>query len=140
MLTLINTTMILILSLKSEDFKVLKSSVEKIDNIDTNLNLVKLQDYSLSGISLTRVALICDKHPEIIKKKGINFFTEAIIPETKYCAACLLLGEFTALNSRNNSGYCLEHRELNPKRKQSQHQRYKQRRSTNAQKKIIPDT
>lgn len=134
--------MILILSLKSEDFKILKSSIQKlyIDNIEINLSLVKLQDYSLSGIALTRVALICDKPPEIIEKKGINFFTEAIIPETKYCAACLLLGEFTALNSRNNSGYCLEHRELNPKRKQSQHQRYKQRRSTNAQKKIIPDT
>lgn len=127
--------MILILSLKSEDFEGLKSSVQKIDNIDTNLNLVKLQDYSLSGISLTRVALICGKPPEIIEKKGINFFTEAIIPETKYCAACLLLGKFTPLNIRNNSGYCLEHRELDPKRKQSQHNRYKQRRSsTNVQK------
>lgn len=126
--------MILILSLKSEDFEVLKSSVQKIDNIDTNLNLIKLQDYSLSGILLTRVALICDKHPEIIRKQGINCFAEAIIPETKYCVACLVLGEFTALNRRNNSGYCLEHRELDPKRKQSQHQRYKQRRSTNVQK------
>jgi hypothetical protein len=124
--------MILILSLKSEDFKILKSSIQKIDNIDTNLNLVKLQDYSsLSGIPLTRVALICDKQPEI---KGINFSTEAVIPETKYCVACLVLGKFTALNARNNSGYCLEHRELDPKRKQSQHQRYKQRRSTSAQK------
>lgn len=123
--------MILILSLKPEDFEVLKSSVQKIDNIDTNLNLVKLQDYSLSGISLTRVALICDKQPEI---KGINFFVEASIPETKYCVACLVLGKFTLLNSRNNSGYCLEHRELDPKRKQSQHQRYKQRRGTSVQK------
>ena len=35
--------MILVLSLKSEDFEVLKSSVQKIDNIDTNLNLVKLE-------------------------------------------------------------------------------------------------
>ena len=135
MLTLISTTMILILSLKSEDFKTLKSSVQKIDNIDTNLNLIKLQDYSLSGVPLTRVALICDKHPEIIKKKGINFSMEAIIPETKYCVACLVLDKFTPLNSRNSSGYCLEHRELDPKRKQSQHQRYKQRRSsTNVQK------
>jgi hypothetical protein len=123
--------MILILSLKSEDFKILKSSIQKIDNIDTNLNLVKLQDYSLSGIALTRVALICDKQPEI---KGINFSVEISIPETKYCVACLVLGKFTALNTRNKSGYCLEHRELDPKRKQSQHQRYKQRRSTNAQK------
>lgn len=119
--------MILILSLKPEDFEVLKSSVQKIDNIDTNLNLVKLQDYSLSGISLTRVALICDKQPEI---KGINFFVEASIPEAKYCVACLVLGKFTLLNSRNNSGYCLEHREIDPKRKKSQHQRYKQRRSS----------
>jgi hypothetical protein len=126
--------MILILSLELEDFEVLKSSIQKIDNIDTNLSLVKLQDYSLSGIALTRVALICDKPPQIIAKKGINFSTEAIIPETKYCAACLVLGEFTALNTRNNSGYCLEHRELDPKRKQDQHQRYKQRRSTNVQK------
>ena len=129
--------MILIMSLKSEDFKVLKSSIQKlyIDNIDINLSLIKLQDYSLSGIALTRVALVCDKPPEIIKKKEINFSLEASIPETKYCAACLVLGEFTALNTRNNSGYCLEHRELDPKRKQSQHQRYKQRRnSTNAQK------
>ena len=123
--------MILILSLKSEDFKILKSSIQKIDNIDTNLNLVKLQDYSLSGIALTRVALICDKQPEI---KGINFSVEISIPKTKYCVACLVLGKFTALNARNNSGYCLEHRELDPKRKQDQHQRYKQRRSTNAQK------
>ena len=124
--------MILILSLKSEDFEGLKSSVQKIDNIDTNLNLVKLQDYSLSGIALTRVALICDKPPKI---KGINFSVEVSIPETKYCVACLALGKFTALNSRNNSGYCLEHRELDPKRKQSQHRRYKQRRSsTNVQK------
>jgi hypothetical protein len=120
--------MILIVSLKSEDFKVLKSSVQKIDN---NLSLVKLQDYSLSGIPLTRVALICDKQPEI---KGINFSVEISIPETKYCDACLVLGEFTALNTRNKSGYCLEHRELDPKRKQNQHQRYKQRRSTNVQK------
>jgi hypothetical protein len=120
--------MILILSLKLEDFKILKSSLQKL------YTLVKLQDYSLSGIALTRVALICDKPPGIIAKKGINFSTEAIIPETKYCAACLVLGEFTALNTRNNSGYCLEHRELDPKRKQDQHQRYKQRRSTNAQK------
>jgi hypothetical protein len=127
--------MILILSLKSEDFKILKSSIQKIDNIDTNLNLVKLQDYSLSGIALTRVALICDKQPEI---KGINFSVETSIPETKYCVACLVLGKFTALNTRNNSGYCLEHRELDPKRKQDQHQRYKQRRSTNAQKKDSP--
>ena len=128
--------MILILSLKSEDFKILKSSIQKIDNIDTNLNLVKLQDYSsLSGIPLTKVALICDKQPEI---KGINFSVEIIISETKYCAACLILGKFTALNTRNNSGYCLEHRELDPKRKQSQHQRYKQRRSTSAQKKDSP--
>ena len=129
--------MILIMSLKSEDFKVLKSSIQKlyIDNIGINLSLIKLQDYSLSGIALTRVALVCDKPPEIIKKKEINFSLEASIPETKYCAACLVLGEFTALNTRNNSGYCLEHRELDPKRKQSQHQRYKQRRnSTNAQK------
>lgn len=127
--------MLLILSLKSEDFEVLKSSVQKIDNIDTNSNLVKLQDYLLSGIPLTRVALICDKYPEIIKKQGISFSTEAIIPETKYCIACLVLGKFTPLNTRNNSGYCLEHRELDPKRKQSQHQRYKQRRSsTNVQK------
>jgi hypothetical protein len=126
--------MILILSLKSEDFKILKSSIQKIDNIDTNLSLVKLQDCSLSGIALTKVALICDKPPEIIAKKGINFSTETIIPETKYCAACLVLGKFTALNARNNSGYCLEHRELDPKRKQDQRQRYKQRRSTNAQK------
>jgi hypothetical protein len=105
MLTLTNTTMILILSLKSEDFKTLKSSIQKlyIDNIDINLSLVKLQDYSLSGILLTRVALVCD-NPEIIKKKGINFFAEAIIPETRYCAACLVLGKFTALNSRNSSG------------------------------------
>jgi hypothetical protein len=123
--------MILVLSLKSEDFKILKSSIQKIDNIDTNLNLVKLQDYSLSGIALTRVALICDKQPEI---KGINFSVEISIPKTKYCVACLVLGKFTALNTRNNSGYCLEHRELDPKRKQDQHQRYKQRRSTNAQK------
>jgi hypothetical protein len=123
--------MILILSLKSEDFKVLKSSVQKIA-INTNLNLVKLQDYSsLSGIPLTRVALICLSQPEI---KGINFSVEIIIPETKYCAACLVLGKFTALNTRNNSGYCLEHRELDPKRKQDQHQRYKKRRSTSAQK------
>ena len=55
--------MILIISLRTEDFKTLKSSV---------LNLVKLQDYSLSGIPLTRIALICDKHPKIIKKQGIN--------------------------------------------------------------------
>ena len=127
--------MILVLSLKSEDFEVLKSSVQKIDNIDTNSNLVKLQDYLLSGMPLTRVALICDKYPEIIKKQGISFYTEASIPETKYCIACLVLGKFTPLNIRNNSGYCLEHRELDPKRKQSQHQRYKQRRSsTNVQK------
>ena len=59
--------MILILSLKSEDFEVLKSSIQKIDNIDTRSNLIKLQNYSLSGIALTRVALICDKHPEIIR-------------------------------------------------------------------------
>ena len=129
MLTLTNTTMILILSLKSEDFEVLKSSVQKID---TNLNLVKLQDYSLSGIPLTRVALICDKQPEI---KGINFSVEISIPETRYCAACLVLGKFTPLTIRNSSGYCLEHRELDPKRKKAQHQRYKQRRiSTNVQK------
>lgn len=128
--------MILILSLKSEDFKVLKSSIQKlyIDNIDINLSLVKLQDYSLSGIHLARVALICDKLPEIIRKKGINFSVEASIAETKYCVACLVLGQFTALNSRNSSGYCLEHREIDPNRKQSQHQRYKQRRSTNVQK------
>jgi hypothetical protein len=126
--------MILILSLKLEDFEVLKSSIQKIDNIDTNLSLVKLQDYSLSGIGLTRVALICDKPPQIIAKKGINTETEAVIPETKYCVACLVLGKFTALNARNNSGYCLKHRELDPKRKQDQHQRYKQRRSTNVQK------
>jgi hypothetical protein len=126
--------MILILSLKLEDFEVLKSSIQKIDNTDTNLSLVKLQNYSLSGIALARVTLVCDKPPQIIAKKEINFSTEAIIPETKYCAACLVLGEFTALNTRNNSGYCLEHRELDPKRKQDQHQRYKQRRSTNAQK------
>ena len=131
--------MLLILSLKSEDFEVLKSSVQKIDNIDTNSNLVKLQDYLLSGMPLTRVALICDKYPEIIKKQGISFYTEASIPETKYCIACLVLGKFTPLNTRNNSGYCLEHRELDPKRKQSQHQRYKQRRSsTLAQKKDSP--
>jgi hypothetical protein len=117
--------MILILSLKSEDFEILKSSLQKL------YTLVELQDYSLSGITLTRAALICDKQPEI---KGINFSVEIIIPETKYCAACLVLGKFTALNTRNKSGYCLEHRELDPKRKQSQHQRYKQRRSTNAQK------
>ena len=123
--------MILILSLKLEDFKILKSSIQKIDNIDTNLNLVELQDYSLSGIALTRVALICDKQPEI---KGINFSVEISIPKTKYCVACLVLGKFTPLNTRNNSGYCLEHRELDPKRKQNQHQRYKQRRSTNVQK------
>ena len=49
--------------LKSEDFEVLKSSV---------LNIVKLQDHSLSGVPLTRIALICDRHPEIIKKQGIN--------------------------------------------------------------------
>lgn len=125
--------MILILSLKSEDFEVLKSSVQKIDNIDNiDTNLIKLQDYSLSGIALTRVALICDKPPKI---KGINFSVEVSIPETKYCVACLAIGKFTALNSRNSSGYCLEHRELDPKRKRSQHQRYKQRRSsTNVQK------
>ena len=122
--------MILILSLKSEDFELLKSSIRKIDNTD----LIKLQDYSLSGIALTRVALICDKPPEIIVKKEINFSVEATISEAKYCNACLVLGKFTALNSRNNSGYCLEHRELDPKRKQDRHQRYKQRRSTNAQK------
>ena len=126
--------MILILSLKSEDFEVLKSSIQKIDNIGTRSSLIKLQNYSLSGIALTRVVLICDKHPEIIRKKGINFSIEAIIPERSYCVACLVLGEFTALNTRNNSGYCLEHRELDPKRKQSQHQRYKQRRSTSVQK------
>lgn len=114
--------MILIMSLRTEDFEVLKSSV---------LNLVKLQDYSLSGIAMSRVALICDKQLQI---KGINFSVEASIPETRYCIACLVLGEFTALNTRNSSGYCLEHRELDPKRKQSQHQRYKQRRSTSAQK------
>jgi hypothetical protein len=121
--------MILILSLKSEDFEILKSSLQKL------YTLVELQDYFLSGIALTRVALICDKQPEI---KGINFSVEIIISETKYCAACLILGKFTALNTRNNSGYCLEHRELDPKRKQSQHQRYKQRRSTSAQKKDSP--
>jgi hypothetical protein len=49
--------------LKTEDFKTSKSSV---------LNIVKLQDYSLSGVPLTRIALICDRHPEIIKKQGIN--------------------------------------------------------------------
>ena len=115
--------MILILSLRSEDFEILKSS---------DSNLVRLQDYSLSGIPLTRVALICDKQPEI---KGINFSVEASISEAKYCVACLVLGKFTPLNIRNNSGYCLEHREIDPKRKQSRHQRYKQRRnSTNAQK------
>jgi hypothetical protein len=123
--------MILILSLKLEDFEVLKSSIQKIDNIDTNLSLVKLQDYSLLGIPLTRVALICDKQPEI---KGINFSVEISIPETRYCVACLVLSKFTALNTRNKSGYCFEHRELDPKRKQSQYQRYKQRRSTNVQK------
>jgi len=126
--------MILILSLKSKDFKILKSSIQKIDNIDTNLNLVKLQDYSVSGVALIKVALICDKPPEIIAKKGINFSTEAVISETKYCVTCLVLGKFTALNTRNKSGYCLEHRELDPKRKQDQHQRYQQRRSTSAQK------
>jgi hypothetical protein len=120
--------MILILSLKLEDFEVLKSSLQKL------YTLVELQDYSLSGITLIRVALICDKPPQIIAKKGINFSTEAVIPETKYCVACLVLGKFTPLNTRNNSGYCLKHRELDPKRKQSQHQRYKQRRSTSAQK------
>ena len=119
--------MILILSLKSEDFEILKSSVQKIDN---NLNLVKLQDYLLLGIALTRVALVCDKPPEIIKKREINFFLEASVPETKYCVACLVLGNFTLLNSRNSSGYCLEHRELDPKRKKSRHQRYKQKRSS----------
>ena len=126
--------MILVLSLKSEDFEVLKSSVQKID---TNLNLVRLQDYSLSDVPLTRVALICDKQPP--KIKGINFSVEASISETRYCVACLVLGKFTALNSRNSSGYCFEHRELDPKRKKSQHQRYKQRRSsTNVQKKDSP--
>jgi hypothetical protein len=123
--------MILILSLKSEDFKVLKSSVQTVGN---NLNLVKLQDYSLLGIPLTRVALICHKPPQIIAKKGINFSVEISIPETRYCDACLVLGKFTALSSRNCSGYCLKHRELDPKRKQDQHQRYKQRRSTSVQK------
>jgi hypothetical protein len=49
--------------LRSEDFKNSKSSV---------LNIVKLQDHSLSDVPLTRIALICDKHPEIIKKQGIN--------------------------------------------------------------------
>jgi hypothetical protein len=54
---------ILIMFLRSEDFEVLKSSV---------LNIVKLQNYSLSGVPLTRTALICDRHPEIIKKQEIN--------------------------------------------------------------------
>jgi hypothetical protein len=49
--------------LRSEDFEVLKSSV---------LNIVKLQNYSLSGVPLTRTALICDRHSEIIKKQEIN--------------------------------------------------------------------
>ena len=49
--------------LKTEDFEVLKSSV---------LNIVKLQGHSLSGVPLTRIDLICDRHPEIIKKQGIN--------------------------------------------------------------------
>ena len=124
--------MILVLSLKSEDFEVLKSSVQKID---TNLNLVILQDYSLSGIAMSRVALICDKQPKI---KGINFSVEASIPETKYCVACLVSGEFTSLNNRNSSGYCLKHRELDPKRKQDRHKRYKQKRSTNVQKNNSP--
>lgn len=124
--------MILILSLKSEDFKTLQSSIQKIDN---ELSLIKLQEYSLSGILLARVALICNKMPKI---KGIDFSTEATISETRYCVACLVLGKFTVLNNRNSSGYCLEHRELDPKRKQSRYQRYRQNRqrrsSTNAQK------
>lgn len=126
--------MILIMSLRSEDFKSLKKyvhdlSIEKYP--EWSGHIVKLESYSLTGIAMTRVALICDKQPEI---KGINFSVEASIPETRYCVACLILDQFTALNTRNNSGYCLEHRELDPKRKQSQHQRYKQRRSTNVQK------
>ena len=127
--------MISIISLRSDDFKSLKKyihdlSIEKYP--EWSGHIVRLESYSLSGIAMSRVALICDKQPEI---KGINFSVEASIPETKYCVACLVLGKFTPLNSRNNSGYCLEHRELDPKRKKSQHQRYKQRRnSTNAQK------
>ena len=126
--------MILIMSLKSEDFKSLKKyihdlSIEKYP--EWSGHIVRLKSYSLSSIAMTRVALICDKQPEI---KGINFSVEVSIPEAKYCVACLVLGKFTLLNSRNNSGYCLEHRELDPKRKKAQHQRYKKRSSINVQK------
>ena len=127
--------MISIMSLKSEDFKSLKKyihdlSIEKYP--EWSGHIVRLESYSLSSIAMTRVALICDKQPEI---KGINFSVEVSIPETRYCIACLVLGKFTPLNSRNSSGYCIKHRELDPERKQSRHQRYKQRRSsTNVQK------
>ena len=128
--------MILIMSLRSEDFKSLKKyvhdlSIEKYP--EWSGHIIKLESYSLSGIALTRVALICDcdKPPEI---KGINFSVEVSIPSAKYCVACLVLGKFTALNNRNSSGYCLEHRELDPKRKQDRHKRYKQKRSTSVQK------
>ena len=126
--------MILIMSLRSEDFKSLKKyvhdlSIEKYP--EWSGHIIKLESYSLSGIALTRVALICDEIPKI---KGINFSVEVSIPSAKYCVACLVLGKFTALNNRNSSGYCLEHRELDPKRKQSRHKRYKQKRSTSVQK------
>lgn len=129
--------MILIMSLRSEDFKSLKKyihdlSIEKYP--EWSGQIVRLESYSLSGLAMSRVALICNKMPKI---KGIDFSTEATIPETRYCVACLVLGKFTILNNRNSSGYCLEHRELDPKRKQSRHQRYRQNRqrrsSTNAQ-------
>ena len=131
--------MILIMSLRSEDFKSLKKyvhdlSIEKYP--EWSGHIIKLESYSLSGIALTRIALICDKQPEI---KGINFSVEVSIPSAKYCVACLVLGKFTPLNSRNSSGYCFEHRELDPKRKQDRHKRYKQRRSsTNVQKNNSP--
>ena len=126
--------MILIMSLRSEDFKSLKKyvhdlSIEKYP--EWSGHIIKLESYSLSGIALTRVALICDEIPKI---KGINFSVEVSIPSARYCVACLVLGKFTALNNRNSSGYCFEHRELDPKRKQDRHKRYKQRRSTSVQK------
>ena len=105
--------MIIICSVHSHRLPLLQEAIVKRNKVSpVPWGIFELERLDISGVPVSRIALLCDEEPPPDKEIAI----EAIIRD-RYCAECLKQGVFNKLQKNNHSGWCYKHQDKSPERK-----------------------
>lgn len=87
--------------------------LQELINHVPDWSFVEIERFNISGVPISRIALKCTEKPP----PECDLAIEAIIEDNHYCPTCLENGKFFRLHKGNTTGYCSNHRENSPKRK-----------------------